>query len=118
MFQKLSNRFDKIYDYIGDYYLFILFWFHITYFSVIFGIVTLDIHLLNLFNIFIHTLICVFLIMRFNPFRDTNKLRPSDSSIIFSSSLFLLLNMGVIEVIHKFFPDQVDRISGLSGVKL
>jgi hypothetical protein len=112
MFQTLSNNFDKIYDYFGEYYLHILFWFHIIYFAVIFGIVTLDILLLNSFNIFVHSLVCVLLILRFNPLRDKNKLRPNDSHIIFSSSFFLLLNMGVVEIIKKYFPTQFEHING------
>jgi hypothetical protein len=109
-FELVSDKIDKVYDYAGDYYLYIIFWFHLIYFSVIFGIMTLDIHLLNSFNIFIHTMVCVFLILRFNPLREKNRLRENDSRIIYSSSLFLLLNMGVVEIIRKFFPVYSQRI--------
>ena len=115
MFRSLINNFDKVYDYFGEYYLHLLFWFHVTYFAVIFGIVTLDIHLLNSFNVFMHSLVCIFLILRFNPLRDKNKLRPNDSNIIFSSSLFLLLNMGIVEVIKNFFPDYLVNIQGIGS---
>lgn len=116
MFRTLSNNFDKVYDYFGEYYLHLLFWFHITYFAVIFGIITLDVHLLNSFNILMHSLICIFLILRFNPFRGKNSLRPNDSMIIFSSSLFLLLNMGILEIINNYFPGRLDHINGIKSI--
>ena len=109
--ELVSDKIDKVYDFAGDYYLSIIFWFHIIYFAVIFGIVALDIALLNSFNVFIHTMVCIFLILRFNPLREKNRLRENDSRIIYSSSLFLLLNMGVIEFIRKFFPVYSQRIS-------
>ena len=116
MFGSLINNFDKVYDYFGEYYLHLLFWFHVTYFAVIFGIVTLDIHLLNSFNVFMHSLVCIFLILHFNPMRDKNKLRPNDSNIIFSSSLFLLLNMGIVEIVRKFFPEYSKRIENIKSI--
>lgn len=112
----INRKIDKIYDYLGDYYLTIIFWFHIVYFAVIFGIVTIDIYLLNSFNIFIHTLVCIFLIARFNPLRDKNTLRPADSQIIFSSSLFLLLNMSVIELVKKYFPSISSKINDVKVI--
>ena len=114
--ELVSSKIDIFYDYFGHYYLQILFWFHIIYFSVIFGIMTLDIHLLNSFNVFIHTMVCVILILRFNPLREKNRLRENDSHIIFSSSLFLLLNMGVIEVIRNFFPEYSKRIESVKSI--
>ena len=116
MINDINNRFDKIYDYFGDYYLTTLFWFHIIYFLVVFGIITLDMALLNSFNVIIHTIVCLFLIARFNPLREKNTLRAIDSRIIFSSSLFLLLNMTVIELIHKYFPSISARIKGVKVI--
>ena len=116
LIELVSNRIDVFYDYFGHYYLYILFWFHIIYFSVIFGIVVLDIALLNKFNVFIHTMVCVILILRFNPLREKNRLRENDSHIIFSSSLFLLLNMGVVEIIRKFFPEYSKRIESIKSI--
>ena len=115
-YELVSSKIDIFYDYFGHYYLHILFWFHIIYFSVIFGIVVLDIAVLNKFNIFIHSLVCIILILRFNPLREKNRLRENDSHIIFSSSLFLLLNMGVIEVIRNFFPEYSKRIESVKSI--
>ena len=116
LFDLISNRIDIFYDYFGHYYLQLLFWFHIIYFSVIFGIMTLDIHLLNSFNVFIHSIVCLVLILRFNPLREKNRLRENDSHIIFSSSLFLLLNMGIVEIVRKFFPEYSKRIENIKSI--
>ena len=67
--------------------------------------------MLNSFNIFIHIMVCSFLLFRFNPLREKNHLREIDSRIIFSSSLFLLLNMGVIEIIKKIMPNYLSKYS-------
>ena len=116
MINDINHKFDKIYDYFGHYYITLLFWFHIIYFLVIFGIIALDIALLNSFNVIIHTIVCLFLIARFNPLREKNTLRSIDSKIIFSSSLFLLLNMTVIELIHKYFPSISSKIKGVKVI--
>jgi hypothetical protein len=56
-------------------------------------------------------MVCSFLLFRFNPLREKNHLREIDSRIIFSSSLFLLLNMGVIEIIKKIMPNYLSKYS-------
>jgi hypothetical protein len=116
LLNDLNRKIDTVYDYFGHYYLAIIFWFHVVYFAVIFGIVTIDIYLLNSFNIFIHTMVCIFLIARFNPLRDKNTLRPTDSQIIFSSSLFLLLNMSVIEFVKKYFPSLSSKLKDVKVI--
>jgi len=103
--EYLTKQIDKLYDYMGHYLLHILFIFNITYFSIVLGIVTFNINYLNVLNYSIHTIVCLFLIIRFNPYREKITLHPIDSKIIFSTSIFLLLNMFIIEVIKHFFPD-------------
>ena len=48
------------------------------------------------FNIFI----CLFLIYKFNPFRE-HTLNKNDGKIIFASALFMLTNLGLTEIIKK-----------------
>lgn len=47
-------------------------------------------------NIFI----CLFLIYKFNPFRE-HTLNKNDGKIIFASALFMLTNLGLTEIIKK-----------------
>jgi len=116
IFEYLVKQTDKIYDYMGHYLLHILFIFNITYFSILIGIITFDIHYLNILNYSVHTIICLFLIIRFNPYRENIRLHPIDSKIVFSTSIFLLLNMFVIEVIKKFFPNYEKKIEDIKHV--
>lgn len=107
---------DKIYDYFGHYFVKIILIFHIAYFAVIFGIVTLDVNYLNAFNILIHAVVCLFLIIRFNPLREKVRLKEYDSPIIFSSSLFLLLNMTIVEAIKQYSPKLSDKINQIKKI--
>ena len=58
---------------------------------------------LNRFTILSQTWICLYLIVRFNPYRKIRNITETEAKIIFSSSLFLLTNMGVIEFTKSFF---------------
>lgn len=104
------SKIDKMYDYFGHYFVTIIVIFHVLYFAVIFGIISFNMAYLNTFNIFIHIMVCMFLIFRFNPLREKNHLKPHDSEIIFSSSLFLLLNLGVLEFIKKYLPEYAVKL--------
>ena len=112
----LFNEIDKLYEYFGHYFVKVILIFHTLYFAVIFGIITINIAYLNSFNVFIHSLVCLFLIFRFNPLREKNRLKEHDSDIIFSSSLFLLLNLGVVEGIKRFFPNYDKDIKELKSL--
>jgi hypothetical protein len=110
IFKFIVNKTDKIYDFLGHYLIKTLLIFHIIYFAIVFGIVTFNIDYLNILNYAIHTTVCIFLIIRFNPFREKNYLHPNDPKIIFSTSVFLLLNMFVMEIIKVFFPKYSEKI--------
>jgi hypothetical protein len=113
---NLFNKFDKIYDNFGHYFVNIIIIFHTIYFIVLFGIITINITYINNFNIFIHTFVCIFLIIRFNPLREKNHLRNHDSNIIFSIALFLLLNLSIIETIKKVFSNEIKNIDKINNL--
>ena len=92
VFKFIVNKTDKLYDLMGHYLITGLLIFHIIYFAIVFGVVTFDINHLNILNYSVHTIICLFLIIRFNPFRENNYLHPNDPKVVFSMSFFLLLN--------------------------
>ena len=116
IFKFIVNKTDKIYDLMGHYLLKVLLIFHIIYFAIVFGVVTFDINYLNLLNYCVHTIICLFLIIRFNPYRENNHLHPNDPKVIFSISIFLLLNMFVMEVIRIFFPNHHKNIEKIKHI--
>jgi len=64
---------------------------------------------LSILDISIQTFICIFLIIRFNPFRK-HILRPSDAQIIFGSATFLLLNLGFVKLFNKQLLNNVESI--------
>lgn len=74
---------------------------HIAYLALFFGVVFLnDIYLRNLSTI-IQFGVCVFLIIRFFPFRKKHELNKLDTYIIFYCATFLLLNVVAIEMYSK-----------------
>jgi len=114
--RTLTNKMDHLYDYFGHYFVTIIVVFHVIYFAVIFGIITFNMAYLNTFNVSMHIMVCIFLIFRFNPLRERNHLKQHDSEIIFSSSLFLLLNLGVLEIIRKYLPEYAVKLAGNKSI--
>uniref|UniRef100_A0A6C0JGF4 Uncharacterized protein n=1 Tax=viral metagenome TaxID=1070528 RepID=A0A6C0JGF4_9ZZZZ len=89
-------------DYIGNSSVYLLFGFNMIYFATLFGIVYVNSSYINVFNIVVHVILCLFLIVRFNPLRKDIVIKKYDQVFIFSTAIFLLLNLGVIEYINKF----------------
>lgn len=60
-------------------------------------------------NYFIHCFIALFLILRFNPFGLPKKhvLSENDTTIIFSSGIFLLVNLGIFQLIELYLNQTV-----------
>lgn len=57
-------------------------------------------------DIFLQTLIAIYLILRFHPFRK-HEIRSSDATIIFGSGIFLLTNVGLRTYITKVIDDNI-----------
>jgi len=99
------DKTDGIIDKIGmSSYLFLGI-FNIIYFSALFGIVFFNKQYINFFNIIVHSVLCLFLIYRFHPWRKNIEIKHYDQVIIFSSAVFLLLNLGIIEIVKRFISD-------------
>ena len=71
---------------------------YLMYFLVFVGLFNINKEYTRLFSNFIQLGICLFLILRFNPFRK-HELREFDGVIIFGSAMFLLANLGITEYI-------------------
>jgi hypothetical protein len=80
----------------------IIFFYIIVYIGVL---STEPLYIQYLSNAF-HAFVCVFLLYKFNPFRE-HKLNKHDGKIIFASALFMLTNIGITETIHKIIPLKV-----------
>lgn len=73
---------------------------NITYILALIGIIFIDPVQINKLNIAVQLFVCLFLILRFHPFR-THELRKYDSQIIFGSALFLLANLGITQYLIR-----------------
>jgi hypothetical protein len=93
---------DRILDKIASpiyYWLIVLLYF--LYLAVFFGLFYMNAKYLNHLSIFIQIFIAVVLIIRFNPLRN-HVVKSSDSTIIFASAFFLLMNVGLTETLGSY----------------
>ena len=88
---------------------------YISYFSIMFGFTSIDIKYLTTINFYIRLYICLFLLFRFNPFRNVH-FTDLDRKFVFNSSLFILSTLLVndtskeyINKIQKYFGYNTDN---------
>ncbi len=87
--------------YMGS--LFIL---HLAYILVFLGIIQYTPMFVNNLNILIQVFVCIFLMVKFHPFRK-HELKEFDSTIIFGSAMFLLTNIGFTQLLTNYFGKTV-----------
>ena len=98
----LSNNYiDNVMELGGKYYRILPIILYVFYFALFFGVIYINPEYLDAFRTMMQVFVCVFLIYRFHPYR-THTLRQYDAHIIFSSALFLLVNLGVVKTAHAF----------------
>jgi len=92
---NLFYKFDKILDTVKKpVYLTIIGFIYISYFLIFFGLFYINKKYIEIFSNLLLIFVCLFLIIRFHPFRK-HELREFDSDIIFGSALLLLTNAGL-----------------------
>jgi hypothetical protein len=99
-----ANSFSRIFIYI-------VILTYIFYGLLFIGVVLVDVKYLRVFSILVQICIAFFLIIRFNPFRTNIQLREGDSRIIYSSGIFLLINLMASEF-TIYFSDSFKKIIG------
>lgn len=105
MFNSIHNKIEGIIDNIGhNYYIIIIF--NIVYFATLIGVFYINSNYITTFNGIIHIILCFILIYRFNPLRKNIVLKDYDSTLIFSTAVFLLLNMGVVGIVKQFYNNN------------
>jgi len=96
---NLFYTFDKFLDNIKKpVYLTIIGFIYISYFLIFFGIFYMNKKYIDIFSNLLLIFICLFLILRFHPFRK-HELRDFDATIIFGSAVLLLTNAGLNNII-------------------
>lgn len=114
--QIFLNNFEEILDAFSPFYGNIIILFHVL--NILYIIFTyLNINVLNpyvyKFNRMIQFFVCLFLLVKFHPFRK-HVLREGESRIIFSSALFLLLNLGIIDYMNNTVNIVEERIKKIN----
>lgn len=74
---------------------------YIFYFLTFLGVSYVDRSKIHLMSIIIESIVCIILIIRFNPFRN-HKMTDFDRAIIFSASCFLFINLLTNEVYSQY----------------
>lgn len=100
---RIKNTFDTIKNPIFSISIAVL---YISYFLLYFGVFYLDKTYITLLSQGIHLFVCLFLLIRFHPFRK-HEINEFDSRIIFSSALILLTNLGITEYLKQFIQKTV-----------
>lgn len=100
---------DGVLQYFGRYYVYILSILQIAYVVAFLGLVYINPIYLNTFNILVQSLVCIFLVIRFHPYRE-HHLKQYDSKIIFSSALFLLINLGFVEIFRNIIKNDIIKL--------
>ena len=80
---------------------------YISYFILFFGIYKINVKYVHMLSTFVHVFVCLFLILRFNPFVKA-ELRPYDSNIIFGSAMLLLFNVVFSEIGLNLKKNTID----------
>jgi len=105
----LIKYIDNFLDGLVPYYIYGIVFFHAAYVLLFIGLFEFNKEYLSILDILIQTFVCIFLIIRFNPFRK-HVLRPSDAQIIFGSATFLLLNLGFVKFFNQYLMNSAETI--------
>jgi hypothetical protein len=97
----LLNTADRLLEqsYRPFYWLVILA--HVLYFITFIGIFYVDSSYIHILNVITQTFICLFLLVRFFPYRQ-HQLNKYDSTVIFGSALLLASNLAATEYSNTF----------------
>lgn len=103
MSSNLLQTLDFKYDWFSDYYVYAMASLQIINVAMVLSHKILNRTLINptyikQFNTSLQAIVCIVLIIKYNPFR-THVFRPNDARLITGSAIFILLNLGVGEYI-------------------
>jgi len=82
---------------------------YLLYFATLIGLFYVKPEYIQLVSNISHTFICLFLIIRFNPFRKHIVLHEFDDKIIFGSALILLFNLSITQYLVSFISKKADN---------
>ena len=80
---------------------------YILYIGIYFGLTFASTEYIAILSKMIRLFICVFLIIRFNPFKSQHALREFDETIIFASAILLLTDLGITQFVLQNVKKRV-----------
>mgnify|MGYP001328093626 FL=1 len=108
---------DNVTDTIGKYYGVLPTILLIAYGLIFMGVIYINSEYLYMFKTMMQVLVCIFLIYRFHPYRN-HVLQKYDAKIIFSSAIFLLVNISAVAVANQIITPIDDTITIMSDLPL
>jgi len=108
---------DNITDTIGKYYGILPTILLIAYGLIFIGVIYINSEYLYAFKTVMQLIVCIFLIYRFHPYR-THILQKYDAQIIFSSAMFLLVNISAVAVANQIITPIDDSLTIMSDLPL
>jgi hypothetical protein len=121
--KRLNTNSKNVLETITPYFFFLQFILYILYFILFLGVFTMNPLYVHYLAIAVHLFICVFLMIRFNPF-TISELQPMDTRIIFGSSILLLINVVFVELgiiidvksitfssIYSYLQEKINKIA-------
>lgn len=117
--KTIVNGADGIVEQSKPVFLFTMGAIYVGYIIILLGVTLIAPQQLKLLSIMVHILICFFLIYKFNPFKQTVAIDSRDSTLIFSTAVFLLLNLGITEFSINFLSNlkgvyKIDQIASMN----
>lgn len=109
MNNKLITIIDKFLDGLVPYYIYTIVGVHLCYILLFIGLVQVNTSYLGILDAATQFFICLFLLLRFNPFRK-HEFKEQDATIIFGSATFLLLNLGFVKIFNRYFADIPSKV--------
>jgi len=108
---------DNITDTIGKYYGILPTILLIAYGLIFIGVIYINSEYLYAFKTVMQLIVCIFLIYRFHPYRK-HILQKYDAQIIFSSAMFLLVNISAVAVANQIITPIGDSLTIMSDLPL
>lgn len=107
---------DSIINTAGKYYRILPTILTILYILVFIGLIYINPESLQIFRTIMQVFVCLFLIYRFHPYRN-HVLGKYDAQIIFSSAIFLLINLTAVDIANKLIK-PLDNAISISSVPI
>jgi hypothetical protein len=107
---------DSIINTAGKYYRILPTILSILYVLVFIGLVYINPEYLQIFRTIMQLFVCLFLIYRFHPYRN-HVLGKYDAQIIFSSAIFLLVNVTAVDIANKLI-NPLDNAINIAAVPI